>query len=365
MYDLHFSAGSLDDILSELRHLSLEMNLPEVRVGHFNTRGEKFIKLRSSYAGFYRAVCLQLKTTSSDAKLYVYDESHANRFKLTEDSYPGYLRNCINGTAKTTVFVYQKVDPADANSPEHLLADTVERDGVAAPPVRGGTRTSGRSSNQQEAFRNGVIRRDGTDMCVVCGLVEITTEVEAAHVLELQSVTIEELDKCKLADANDVRNGIMLCTTCHGFFDAYLWYVDDDNKIVVADALLQCTDTRVRSFWLDRSQKFIRKPESDLYLGFWPVPATWKFRERMFNAARTARHAAADLAEAAGKLKCPRCGNFLKAANLAKHMVKNKKCAAAGGRNVFQTPIRPREATLVERSEDSEESGTGDDAEAQ
>ena len=236
------------------------------------------------------------------------------------------------------MFVYEP--PATGpSSPEELPTA-----GAPAAAQPAGSHASRGSSQQAAAFRGALQLRDGQRFCVVCGSLKLNVDVEAAHVLEVQSASDEQLAVCGLLDVNDVRNGVMLCSTCHGFFDAYLWYCDVDGAIVVADALLHCADDEVRAFWTERAGRILQQPTDAMKLRHWPVFATWAFRQRAFEIAREKRHALADDAAATGKVQCQRCNALILPGNVPKH-AKSRRCrdAAAGlRRSVFATPMHAR-----------------------
>ena len=138
---------------------------------------------------------------------------------------------------------------AEMPSPEQLYATEVAAAGAgggAGGGVRGSASTSNRSSTQQSGFRNALIRRDASGSadahCSLCGQLG---EVEAAHIMPQKRTDqftraggLEAaMTAAGLVDLYDPRNGFLLCTSCHGFFDSYLWSVDSEGKVELSDAL--------------------------------------------------------------------------------------------------------------------------------
>lgn len=70
--------------------------------------------------------------------------------------------------------------------------------------------------------------------CALCGG---ESDVQAAHIVP-QSSSEADLVATELYDFYDIRNGFLLCDQCHDFFDAGLWSVDAERKVVLSEALI-------------------------------------------------------------------------------------------------------------------------------
>ena len=137
---------------------------------------------------------------------------------------------------------------AGAPSPEQLLAPEAAAAAGAGGGggAGGGAASSGRSSAQQSAFRHALLLRDaGGSKDACCALCGSVSDVQAAHILPQgrsdQFSREESLETAMvaagLASVYDTCNGFLLCDQCHDFFDAFLWSVDKDRKVVVSGAL--------------------------------------------------------------------------------------------------------------------------------
>ena len=104
--------------------------------------------------------------------------------------------------------------PADVVIPESESDETPEQE----------SRSEGRSAR----FRLDVVPAYNYT-CALTGYRIITVDrgtiVDAAHIAPFRS-----------SKNNDVRNGLSLCKNAHWLFDVGLWSLDDDYRVIVAEA---------------------------------------------------------------------------------------------------------------------------------
>ena len=158
--------------------------------------------------------------------------------------------------------------PLKDGAPPELLTSLA----LAGNPTTGMTSptkstASSRSSAQQTDFADAVRQRDD-DKCVVCA----AEQVEAAHVVPVKDTrTAAGKAAAHLLTLYDPRNGLTLCTHCHDYFDAGLWYISpvDRCSIHVSDAL-----AAHRPVWATRSNAQVRLPTHHTDVDNWPSKAT-------------------------------------------------------------------------------------------
>ena len=156
----------------------------------------------------------------------------------------------------------------DGAPPQHLDSLTLPPSGVAGS-VLSPTKSiaSSRSSAQQADFSDAVRARDD-DKCVVC----TAEQVEAAHVVPVKdNRTAAGKAAAQLLTLYDPRNGLTLCTHCHDYFDAGLWFLSpvDRCSIEVSDALVTH-----RPEWLQRRNTKARLPTHHIDVDNWPSKRT-------------------------------------------------------------------------------------------
>ena len=205
--------------------------------------------------------------------------------------------------------------PADAvPSPEQLpTAEAVAVGGAGgggAGDGGGAASSSGRSSAQQTAFRDALLRRDATDsengLCALCGT---DSDVQAAHILPQKRSDQftrsgglhDAMATAGLANLYDTCNGFLLCDQCHDFFDAYLWSVDSEQVVVMSNALTANVPSLAA---FSGKQLFPDNTAASLVARMnRPLPGVWVWHFQAFKSATAARHANAAL-----KLfDCSRC----------------------------------------------------------
>lgn len=100
-----------------------------------------------------------------------------------------------------------------------------------------------RNSAKQDSFRKKLIRRNkARTTCDICA--EDCLMLEAAHVVDLAKrahleAAYEEMDTVLPASVNDASNGLLLCPTCHAYFDSKdsLLKISGTGKIILTGKL--------------------------------------------------------------------------------------------------------------------------------
>ena len=105
-----------------------------------------------------------------------------------------------------------------------------------------------RNSAKQDSFRKKLIRRSKKrTTCDICSDDVGFDTLEAAHIIDLAKRAIleaafDELDTVFPSSVNDTCNGLLLCPTCHSFFD--------DGKIQISGTgiILLCSELRKKNY---------------------------------------------------------------------------------------------------------------------
>jgi len=108
------------------------------------------------------------------------------------------------------------------------------------------TRTAPRSRAKQESFKKKLKNsRDNSDNCEICNAY-FPGVLEAAHIVDeaLRDVLLAayKKDKTLPVSVNDCSNGLLLCPTCHSFFDKWptpLIRISSDGTILLFGTALQ------------------------------------------------------------------------------------------------------------------------------
>lgn len=131
-----------------------------------------------------------------------------------------------------TLYVWLKEDPY--LSPASLPSDTVLRVSSSDPSPT----SSSTSDYVQKKFRNAVRRRDDFK-CVVSGTVlrDETGNVQAAHILGVESSLERTREEAGVLNEYDTTNGMLLEQSLHVAFDAYRWCMDETGTIHVNTAV--------------------------------------------------------------------------------------------------------------------------------
>jgi hypothetical protein len=196
------------------------------------------------------------------------------------------------------------------------LPDGEAADAVAAPAaVAGGGggdggshASSARSSVQQMDFRDALLLRDASEVAQ-CALCDSPGAVQAAHIMPQghseQYAAEEGLKKAKeragILSLYQPCNGFLLCDGCHDFFDAFLWSVDSERKVVVSGALAAHVP-RLAGF--AGKQLFPDDAAaSDTVRRNLPLPGVWAWHFRAYERTTAARRDTAALKV----FHCSRC----------------------------------------------------------
>jgi hypothetical protein len=136
-----------------------------------------------------------------------------------------------------------------------------------------------------------------------------------------------------LLSAWDVRNGIMLCSVCHFYFDKFLWCVGADGAIIVSEALL--SDEERRGHFAPLVGSALRHAVGNVN---WPCDRTWAHHRQLFEAARDERHRR----QAGNTFPCDVCGTlFPTSKSWEKHVTTRTACEKRirEGRRQLWTPL--------------------------
>lgn len=186
-----------------------------------------------------------------------------------------------------------RADSAHFPSPEILPDASAPRSGS------GSVTSSRRSSAQQSDFRNALLLRDaasGGDVhCALCGSV---SALQAAHIIPQRrpdQFTSEDgglssaMAAAGLVTVYDPRNGFLLCDQCHDFFDAYLWTVDAEQKVVLSNALVSNVPSLAGCAG---RQLFPEDATASIaYVANRPMPSVWAWHYQTFIKTTEVRHA--------------------------------------------------------------------------
>jgi hypothetical protein len=297
-----------------LRALRLEAARPSVDVRLWSRPGVLSAKLDEDFEIFKSGVAAAARVSAASARLYFFRGAVVLDKRIPLDDSAALRDFAASGVA---VWVFE----GTASPGVPPTQDTLDE--VAPPP----THSSRRSSVQQRSFRDAVLRRDGGS-CVVCGLTDVAgtkSLLEAAHVIAARAPK-SVIDSALLLNVYDTNNGITLCGDCHHWYDRYLWCVQADGTVAVADALCARTDCER---WLGLRGRVLLVPTEPMLRAAWPPPHHWVVQERLFEAATAARREVIE----GYPFSCEKCdARFETLRGLLQHF----KCVM--GRYVF-TPI--------------------------
>ena len=96
------------------------------------------------------------------------------------------------------------------------------------------------NSGVQQHFTSTLLKRDfkGNNEIATCLMCAEHNPVQGAHIYPLnQPRSISLFKASTLNSANDVRNGILLCQSCHGYFDDGLCGFNNEWRVTIEDAL--------------------------------------------------------------------------------------------------------------------------------
>jgi len=201
---------------------------------------------------------------------------------------------------------------------------------ASSSSVRSG---SSRSSTDQRAFAEAVYTRDGKQ-CVVSACE--AKQVEAAHIVPVgEARSAEGKAAAGLLMLYEPRNGLCLCTTCHDYFDAGLWFIDPSGSrnTIVASSALTANDPD----WAQRDGEAVRLPSSPALRDSWPSKRILQVQQAFFQQKKAERHS--DVLER--PYSCPSClRRFVTNGDAFK--LHKKSCTARAMPADFRTPVKAR-----------------------
>ena len=269
----------------------------------------------------------------SAARLYWFPDERSpisERRPIRDEATFSAFRDAWSGGLRPIVWAYTPPPAEDSRSPDQLPAAALP---VAATPAKSASSAGTRDSGQQREFRFSLEARDGKSSCVAC---RKAGSAEAAHLLRHRSPPLI-LASAGLLSAWDVRNGIMLCSVCHLYFDKFLWCVGVDGRIVVSEALL--SDEELSGHFAPLVGSALRHAVGDVN---WPSDLTWAHHRQLFEAARDERHGLHAGLHADSKFVCGDCGTLFQTSRTWKHHVEVKTACdkrIREGRRKLWTPM--------------------------
>jgi 5-methylcytosine-specific restriction endonuclease McrA len=232
-----------------------------------------------------------------------------------------------------------KVSPTKDQAPVVSLLSSpgAGSDAGSTASPRSRSSAGSRDSSVQADFASGVRMRDGAQ-CIVCNDPNVfSVELQAAHVVPLKGDRSDQWQAAGLSSPNDTRNGLVLCVSCHFFFDEGLWCIDpiDRCSMLVTAAL-----AARRSEWSTRHGQAVR--HATPFHPDWPTQQTLQVQFDFMQSHTAERHAE----QARKKFECPYCGRRYASGTsvyLTRHV---REHAAAnepiGHWTVFHTPAKKK-----------------------
>ena len=268
------------------------------------------VRLSPSFRSFHETIVSALDLPAT-ARLYWFPDERcviAERQLLKDDdSLVRFRAERVRGQC-SVVWAYH---PPAAGGPISPDDAPVALPPASSPAERVASSAGTRDSHQQREFRASLETRDGKNCCVACGA---TCPTEAAHIVRHRAAQAL-VREAGLLSTWDVRNGFMLCHSCHLFFDKHLWCVGENGKVEVAEALL--ADTECGPHFRPLVGVELRHNAGDCN---WPAAATWRCQRQLFVAAREKRHQE----RTDSKLVCDDCGTPFARSSTFKHHVEEK-----------------------------------------
>ena len=331
--------------------------LPTIEVHHWMDRSARSIKLPPDFDRFIRNVRIAMGA-SDMSRLYWFPRAEmpiASRIEVTVAAFADF---CAYARADSSPAVWVWEPTAEARSPQQLpVTATVEGPATPQQPPAP-SRSSGRSSQVQRSFREGLLLRDGGS-CVLCRRTpDCVNELEAAHVVRHGSSSAI-MSEAALASTNDCCNGVMLCASpCHFWFDQFHWWLEPDGTVAASAAIL--ADAGLGPHFLPLIGQTLRLPDAKL-AHLWPVPESWGVQRRLSKEAEEARHAVA----AGSPFECGRCGvRYKTARGLFKH---GSGCRETNRRLLFtpaeRSTMPPAQLATLKEAEGGSSDEDEDDAE--
>jgi hypothetical protein len=163
--------------------------------------------------------------------------------------------------------------------------------------VRSAASSSSRGSAQENWAT--AVRKACNNKCVACGQADAKL-LDAAHLIPVSGFFSDQLPNSGLVTCYDPRNGVLLCRSCHSYFDTGHWCVENE-RFIVSDAL-----QHREAAWATRhEQPFPCEDASvDTTSLNWPLEALWNIRVEYFATKQAKRRAEAK----AKQYVCDACG---------------------------------------------------------
>ena len=193
---------------------------------------------------------------------------------------PSDFRRSSSSGGKETLF---QIDPYETSTKKSESSKTSRHSGV------------------QQEFTSTLLLRDfkGNTEIATCLVCDKRKSVEGAHIYPLnQPRSISLFAASNLNNSNDVRNGILLCHTCHGHFDDGMCGFDDNWCVTIEEALRQHPDYKDLG---GRPTKVGDGPES-------PLKCLMQVQQYFCKKKRGERHEKVDTFE----FSCSQCNKFWK-----------------------------------------------------
>ena len=286
------------------------MSLPKVEARVWLTRTGVLVRLMPSFHHFQAAVVNALCLPVA-ARLYWFPDERCiiteHRLLKDDESFMRFRAERVRGQC-SVVWAYLPPATGGPVSPEDA---PVALPPASSPAARVASSAGTRDSHQQREFRASLETRDGKNCCVACGA---TCHTEAAHIVRHRAAKALVCE-AGLLSTWDVRNGFMLCHTCHLFFYKHLWCVGENGKVEIAEALL--ADTECGPHFRQLVGVELRHTAGDCN---WPAAATWRCHRQLFLAARSKRH----VEQADSKFLCDDCGALFAISSRFKYHVEAK-----------------------------------------
>lgn len=322
-----------------MEDVAIALSFPIVEARAWLSTSGVGVRLLPSFSSFYVAVINALAINSA-ARLYWFPNESSPisaRRPVLDDATFSAFRDAWSEGLRPIVWAYTPPSADSTRSPEQLPAAAPAPPlptavPIATPVAKSASSAGTRSSAQQREFRSSLETRDQKSFCVAC---ERAGPAEAAHVLRRGSRQ-PLLESAGLLSAWDVRNGVMLCSICHLYFDKFFWCVGVDGLVVVSQALLSYDE--LRDHFSPLVGRPLRHAVDDVN---WPRELTWACHRQLFEAARVQRHADYGV----DKLVCADCGSLFLTSRAWKYHIDEKAACEKrirDGRKVLWTPLERR-----------------------
>lgn len=276
----------------------------------------------------------QLNRPNATCLYWLPDGTIHSREKIIDQNSYDKFRVQVEGLAEVVLYTFTPDGDSESQSPLSLPRNAK----ILTPSFSKTSVSSRRSTADQQQFRQNVIARDGNN-CVLCSYVG--DQVQACHIVP-KSSDPDMISKVGLQSVDDVRNGIMLCSNCHFYFDQHFWCVNERGKVEIANALLSYEDTETH---------FGHLRDTKLKLGGQtankPFPALWKHQKILYDKKATKRY----FQRNEYPYVCVKCSKRIRIKNVFdKHVETCSKTQKKGNRHTDRKGKSPVTARAVTRS---------------